>query len=371
MENTFARVAGYLEKEGAGPVMRLALKDENDIRVWSAKGEAPLTAELAAAFDAREELRAAILCSARYCVRAAAAGRVIPPVLDDSAQIVGPRLWVAEGKAAGRVLRRSNACLLRGGTPGVIAVGRSLMQAMAAALIAEKSARVHEEARKLGGAKPLSPFTANRMHFGYEKSYSRLSEEPTPMEGEGTAEQQAVLDCGRQLLAENLVQGTWGNISLRLDEKTMLVTPSGRDYETLSPAGIVAVDMDTLAYEGDIKPTSERAFHAALLKLDPEARCVIHSHPNVSSVFAAALQAMPVIAEEDQALLGESVPCTPPAIPGSDRLCRQLSETMGSTGSACIMGNHGIVVRGKSIEDALDKCRAMERAAARYLESLG
>ena len=370
MEKSFARVAGYLEKEGAGPVIRLALKDENSIRVWSRRGEAPLTAELAAAFAARAELRAAILCSPRYCVRAAAAGRVIPPVLDDSAQIVGPRLWVAEGRAVGRVLRRSNACLLRGGTPGVIAVGRSLMQAMAVALIAEKSARVYEEARKLGGARPLSPVAAHILHLGYEKSYSRLNESPAPLALEGTAEQQAVLACGRQLLAENLVQGTWGNISLRLDEKTMLVTPSGRDYETLSPAGIVPVDMDTLAYEGDIKPTSERAFHAALLKLDPEARCIIHSHPNFSGVFAAALQALPVLDGEDRALLGERVPCTPPALPGSNRLCRQLSETMGSTGSACIMGNHGIVVRGKSIEDALDKCRAMERAAARYLESL-
>ena len=130
------------------------------------------------------------------------------------------------------------------------------------------------------------------------------------------------------------------------------------------------MNMETLEYEGDIKPTSERAFHAALLRLDGDAKCIIHSHPNRSSAFAAALKAMPVIDEEDRALLGESVPCTPPALPGSKKLCQQLMETMGSTGCACIMGNHGIVVRGKSIEDALDKCRAMERAAARYLESL-
>lgn len=372
MENTFARVAGYLEKEGAGPVKLLALKDENGIRVWDEAGETVITPIIEAAFAARGELRAAILCAPRYCVGAASAGRVIPPVLDDSAQIVGPRLRVAGDAAAlGRVIKGNNACLLRGGMPGVLCVGRSLMQAEAAALIAEKSARVYEEARKLGGAKPLGPFTAALLHLGYEKKYSRLSESAAPLHGEGSEAQQAVVDCGRQMLAENLVQGTWGNISLRLDEKTMLVTPSGRGYETLSAAEVVAVDMETLAYEGDIKPTSERAFHAALLQLDSEARCVIHSHPNRSSAFAAALKALPVIDEEDRAILGESVPCTPPALPGGKKLCQQLVETMGASGCACIMGNHGIVVRGRSIEDALDKCRAMERAAARYLESPG
>ena len=373
MENTFARVAGYLDKEGAGPVRLLALKSETGLRVWSADGEAAPTPVIEAAFAAREELGAAILCAPQYCVRAAAAGRVIPPVLDDSAQIVGPKLrWASSQNPAAvrRILKGNNACLLREGEPGVLCVGRSLMQAAAAALIAEKSARVYEEAKALGGARPLSPLTAHLMHFAYEKKYSRLSETPAEVQGEGSAEQQAVVDCGRQMLAENLVQGTWGNISLRLDEKTMLVTPSGRNYEKLSAAEVVAVDMDTLEYEGDIKPTSERAFHAALLKLDPAAMCVIHSHPNRSSAFAAALKALPVLEEEDRALLGESVPCTPPALPGSKKLCQQLAEAMGSEGCACIMGNHGIVVRGQSIEDALNKCRAMERAAARYLEGL-
>ena len=371
MKDTFARVAGYLNREGAGPVKLLALKSEAGITVWTPDGPGEATPAISAAFAAGRELHAAIFCTPPHCVRAAAANWTIPPVLDDSAQIIGPKLRTASVRTAGRVLKSSNACLLRGSEAGVLCVGRSLMQAQAAALIAEKSVRVYEAAERLGGARPLSALAAHILHYGYEKKYSRLSESPAVTDGEGSAAQQAVVDCGRQMLAENLVQGTWGNISLRLDDKTMLVTPSGRDYEKLSAAEVVAVDMDTLEYEGDIKPTSERAFHAALLKLDREAMCVIHSHPNVSSAFAAALKAMPVLDEADRVLLGESVPCTPPAMPGSSKLCRQLAQAMGSSGSACIMGNHGIVVRGKSIEDALEKCRAMERAAARYLESLG
>ena len=372
MENIFARCAAYLEKEGAGPLKLLAIRSETGFDVWSEDGAAELPPEMAVAFAARKELSAALITESEACVQAAKSRGSIPPVLDDSAQIIGPRLRRVPRKSSSAIrsaIKAGNACILRGETPALLCVGRSLMPTMAAALIAEKTARVYEQTKLLGGAKPLSPFTANLMHFAYEKKYSRLSEGSAPVQGEGTPEQQSVVDCGKTMLAENLVQGTWGNISLRLDEKTMLVTPSGRDYEKLSAAEIVAVDLDTLSYEGAIKPTSECRFHAALLKLDSESRCIIHSHPNVSSAFAAAQKELPVLDAEDRALLGDVVPCTPPALPGSEKLCQQLEAAMGSSGKACILGNHGIVVRGKTIEEALDRCRAMERAAARYLES--
>ena len=84
------------------------------------------------------------------------------------------------------------------------------------------------------------------------------------------------------------MQGTWGNISVRLDDRYMLVTPSGLDYERLSPYEIVRVEIAALKYEGKIRPTSEKSIHAGVLSEFSDAQCVIHSHPVNSSVFAAA-----------------------------------------------------------------------------------
>ena len=55
-----------------------------------------------------------------------------------------------------------------------------------------------------------------------------------------------VKDAGVRMLEENLVQGTWGNISIRLDEKHALVTPSGLDYVVMTPDDLPGVDIETL-----------------------------------------------------------------------------------------------------------------------------
>ena len=57
---------------------------------------------------------------------------------------------------------------------------------------------------------------------------------------------QMVKDAGVRMLEENLVQGTWGNISIRLDEKHALVTPSGLDYVVMTPDDLPVVDIETL-----------------------------------------------------------------------------------------------------------------------------
>ena len=77
---------------------------------------------------------------------------------------------------------------------------------------------------------------------------------------------QAVKDAGVKLLENNLVQGTWGNISIRLDDKKMVVTPSGMDYIRMRPEDTVVVDIETLEYVSDEKPTSEKKKHAAIYR---------------------------------------------------------------------------------------------------------
>ena len=88
---------------------------------------------------------------------------------------------------------------------------------------------------------------------------------------------QMVKDAGVRMLEENLVQGTWGNISIRLYEKHALVTPSGLDYVVMTPDDLPVVDIETLEWTGPRKPTSERKIHAAILRARPEINVVLHS----------------------------------------------------------------------------------------------
>lgn len=76
---------------------------------------------------------------------------------------------------------------------------------------------------------------------------------------------------------------------------------------------------------------------------------------------------MPIIDAGDIELLGKEAEFSKSAIPGSKRLVREVVAAT-NTSNCCIMGNHGILVYADSISAALERCRAMERAARRYIE---
>ena len=70
-----------------------------------------------------------------------------------------------------------------------------------------------------------------------------------------------VCEAGKLLLKEGLVARTWGNVSIKINEKQMVITPSGRKYDELTPDEMVLVDIYTLKYEGKLKPSSELKLH--------------------------------------------------------------------------------------------------------------
>lgn len=331
-------------------------------------------------FSVRQDVGTIVFVSARFCKEMALANKMIPPVLDDTAQILGTNVMVCTDAAqAAHSLKKKNACLINyGGLAGVLAVGHTALQAVAAVLIAEKSAQAAIEGELIGGARPLSGALAALMHLVYQNSYAK-------MDGEAVAQtsasfqriipdyemrlREAIVECGKKLSSENLIQGTWGNISVRLDDKYMLATPSGLVYERLTAYDIVRIEINTLEYEGTLKPTSEKGLHAALLRVKSDVGCVIHTHPVNCSVFAAAQKPVPVT-DAATALLGKEVVYAKKAIPGTKALIKAVIEAMGPCHSGCIMGNHGIILSGKDINDTIQKCRAMEYAARIYLDSL-
>ena len=75
-----------------------------------------------------------------------------------------------------------------------------------------------------------------------------------------------VCKTAKAMYHSGLVAGTWGNISARIDEDHMVITPSGMDYERLCPEDMVVVDMNTLEYEGSLKPSIETVVHSAVYK---------------------------------------------------------------------------------------------------------
>jgi len=178
---------------------------------------------------------------------------------------------------------------------------------------------------------------------------------------------EALAEYGRKLVESGLVQGTWGNISVRLDDNYMITTPSGLDYERLDAADMVKVNIQSLAYEGDIKPTSEKELHAEIYKARADVGAVIHTHSKYSCVFAAANKDMPVLPEYSN-VFGETVKLSEYALSGTKTLAKNAVSALGNN-FGVILANHGMAACGKDIEEAFKNCVMIEDNGKRYLES--
>lgn len=175
-----------------------------------------------------------------------------------------------------------------------------------------------------------------------------------------------LVDYGKQLVASGLVQGTWGNLSARLDDTYMLVTPSGLDYARLTPADMVKVNMRTLEYESGLKPTSEKSLHAAIYQNRPDIGGIIHTHSKYCCVYAAARRDLPIPADR-QTAFQSPIKLAPYAPPGSKSLTKNTAAAVGDNYGA-IMAGHGMIACGRDLTAAFQNCKQLEAIAEASLQ---
>ena len=159
-----------------------------------------------------------------------------------------------------------------------------------------------------------------------------------------------VIKAGLLLLNKKLIARTWGNISARISDSEFIITPSGRAYETLTADDLVKVKIDDLSYEGNIKPSSEKAVHAALYALRDDVNFIIHTHQFYASAICAA--------ERDT----DFAPCAGYGLPGTKKLAESVRNAIAAhpEKNAFLMAKHGALCLGKDLESAFAEADRLE-----------
>lgn len=176
-----------------------------------------------------------------------------------------------------------------------------------------------------------------------------------------------VVLAGQRLVESGLIARTWGNVSCRISESHFVITPSGRDYLSLTPEEIVEVAINDSSYQGDIKPSSEKGIHAEVYKLYPEINFVIHTHQEYASCISTLdLEAIKV--PDTYALLKTEVRCAAYGLPGTKRLRKGVTAALKkSKGNAVIMKHHGALCFGTGYEEAFQAAKELEDASKVYI----
>ena len=347
---------------------------------------------------------ALIISQPEYATMCVQDGLAIPAVLEDMAMIVGPKVPIVPGDRFGiaKGLKQSAAVITAEGS--LVTCGRNLYEAMTCLMVLEKNAEIFIDADFLGGAKSVNPIIAKLENLIYHQKYSKneiarqdmlesgneVQEIPEeipadilrdvaadftdwdnwdnqPAFGQEKAgdpeekhKRELVVEYGKKLVETGLVQGTWGNLSLRLNDQYMLCTPSGRDYAGIKPEEIVKVNINTLEYGGNIKPTSEKDFHAGIYRLRPDVNGIIHTHSKFACVFAACGLSFKTSG-------GDVIECAAYGPSGTGILSKNVQNAIGEN-KGCLMRNHGMVAVGKDLPESFQNALNIENAAKMRIE---
>jgi len=173
---------------------------------------------------------------------------------------------------------------------------------------------------------------------------------------------QGICEIGRICYQRNLVAGADGNISCRLRDGTIIITPTGAMKGFLAPQQLAHVDMTGKSVDGGPRCSSEVGIHIVSYTERPDVGAVLHCHPPyaVALTIAGVDMQMPVIPEVVVTIGG--IPTTPYATPGTPELGESIREIVRCS-DTLVMSNHGSVTIGSNLLDAFKKLDMLEHTA--------
>lgn len=180
----------------------------------------------------------------------------------------------------------------------------------------------------------------------------------------GEIRQEIVRVC-RELAAAGLVVGTAGNVSVRSAD-LVAVTPSGLDYDDMSPDLVGVHRLDGTQVDAPLQPTSELPLHLAIYA-DTDASAVVHTHSLAATAVSTVADELPAI-HYYVGIFGGPVRVAPYATYGTDQLARNVVAALrGRTG--CLIGSHGAVTIGPDLKTAHTRTLYLEWLSELYLRA--
>jgi len=177
-----------------------------------------------------------------------------------------------------------------------------------------------------------------------------------------------VIDTCKWLAAKGFVFGTWGNVSVRLEDGNLLITPTKLDYNLMQPEDLIVMSPSGEIIAGHRLPTSEREIHRGIMNRRKNVGAIIHMHSPFAMAACALSSGIPPISEEMCQLIGGEIPITDAFVPSADHagLGTMVTDCIRDK-NAVLIRNHGPVCCGGDLAEACLCCEVVEKSAMIYL----
>ena len=187
------------------------------------------------------------------------------------------------------------------------------------------------------------------------------------MNHDDLAQRRAMVDTCRRMNASGINQGTSGNLSLR-DDEGFLITPTSLPYDRMEPEDLVRMSFDG-SHEGRRRPSSEWRFHRDILGARHDIDVVLHCHSIYATTLACHHKTIPSFHYMTGVAGGTTIRCAAYATFGTQALSDNALEAL-SDRLACLLGQHGQISLGRTLESALALAIEVETISRLYVQAL-
>ena len=181
---------------------------------------------------------------------------------------------------------------------------------------------------------------------------------------------EAIVEACHRLEAIDLVQGASGNVSVRLPphegREIVAITPSQVPYRVLRPEQVLVIDFERKVIDGEGVPSSETNAHLTTYRSRADVGAVIHSHSPYASALAVAGLDLPPVLDEMVVAVGGPVRCAEFGMSASQQLADNAMAAMEQR-MAVFLRQHGVLVAGRDLEEAINVAAIVERTSKIYL----
>lgn len=174
---------------------------------------------------------------------------------------------------------------------------------------------------------------------------------------------QQIVEVCQILHRKKMLAAADGNVSVRVSDQEILITPSGVSKAFISPDEICVIDINNKVLQGN--PSGERLMHLEVYKQCPEARAVVHAHPATAIAWSVAypdLKELPSESLSEVILAAGRIPFVPYARPGTIDMGKQLHPFLKDS-RAMILSRHGALTWGETLMEAYCGMERIEHSA--------
>jgi L-fuculose-phosphate aldolase len=180
------------------------------------------------------------------------------------------------------------------------------------------------------------------------------------------AGRRAVVEAGRRMISDGLVEGTAGNISVRVGD-VVAISPSSVPYDKVTDDQVCIVDLSGKVLSDTMfPPSSETAMHLAIYQ-ESDAGAVVHHHGLQSVTVSTVVDELPPL-HYYAVRLGGPTRVARYATYGTVDLARSVIDALADR-NAALMQNHGAVAYGATLAEAYDRAGLLEWLCTLYVNA--